>query len=287
MRKILIVLVLIFTVFALCASCRTVKPSQSLEARSGSAQHRWNLALFENPDGTGTRFELTGALLGSGRLQGSARALPEGGWQLQAETLRWFTNWAEGWTEAGFVMSGEMLIARDGELWRLSVPTAVVWEYPESATIRYRDTILYGEPALSVFRRRWDRVSAVVPLLQSALGEDEYPLYKAKKRAQRGSSFFAQAGRFLLPEVYGLPSGGKLPRPLPIDRSRAEGRIWNRAYSREFFPESLREIRDTGTVYRDWEESAELFFALYNRDALAAERSVEVLIENTNEENIQ
>ena len=42
------------------------------------------------------------------------------------------------------------------------------------------------------------------------------------------------------------------------------GLKWNTVYSGKILPENLRPLRDSGTLWRDYEEARQLFFSLYN-----------------------
>ena len=71
----------------------------------------------------------------------------------------------------------------------------------------------------------------------------------------RSPSFQVAVGKFLFPELFGYP----IP-PSPGYRTiRSESIIWNVDYTEANFPENLREIRNSGTMLRDFEECLRLW----------------------------
>lgn len=220
-------------------------------------------------------FQLSGGPLGSSRISGRVSSAADGIVRLEAEKLHWFSNWTDGWTEAVFVLTGEAELREAGSAGtarRLAAAAAPEWEYLESAAIRYRDDVLRGEEALSLLDRRYGRIRVAADFLKEELDRPYYPLFRTKKKKPAADAFFPPASRLLFPEVYGYAGGGGFGRPEKADLLRAEGITWNAAYSRERIREDLREVRDSGTLFRDWEEAAELFYLLYIWDELWAAR---------------
>jgi hypothetical protein len=44
------------------------------------------------------------------------------------------------------------------------------------------------------------------------------------------------------------------------------GIVWDKQYTEKIFPEQYIELRNSGTLYRDFEEAQELFYTIYNLD---------------------
>jgi hypothetical protein len=121
--------------------------------------------------------------------------------------------------------------------------------------MRLRGDYFTGEKALALFTHRWDRIQATIPVIASAYPGSwyDYSTPKFRWRSLRWEKDFQGTVRgFLFPEIY-RPSGGKAP-VLGPERARAESVSWDRAYTRARFPETLCEIRDSGTMLRDFEE---------------------------------
>lgn len=187
------------------------------------------------------------------RFFGQAERNGSGGAVMAVERVRWFNNWRDGWTEADIAAAGTLLLSEgtDGK-WRISPQGAIVLDRATKASIRYRDTFLSGDEATDLLNRRLGRVAVAVGFLAESL-----------PRAADFKSFERAAGTALFPEIYGYPEGSQSSPATKENRRKGEGYAWDTAYSAARVPEALREVRDTGTLYRDWEESTELFYYLY------------------------
>ena len=72
-----------------------------------------------------------------------------------------------------------------------------------------------------------------------------------------------------------MAEAGELPpafyaAALPARTVRGADLIWRTDYTEAVFPESLRSLRDSGTLFRDWEESPDLVLSFYNLDHVLA-----------------
>ncbi len=194
-----------------------------------------NPALVMTPGAQGAAtFQLWGGPLQDAVLTGDARADGDG-WILMIRELKWFNNWENGWTEASFLLENEARLQQAPAGWTITA-AAPSLDAPGAATIRYFNSYVRGDPGITEFSRRWARIQAVCGYLQT----QSVPQSRMK--------------RYLFPEVYGYesPQDGKATVP-------ALGIDWNTAYTKARFPEPLRPLRDTGTLYRDYKESPELW----------------------------
>lgn len=234
----------------LCSSCA------SNPHRTGPGG--WTVTLG-NDNGDGSRdCELRLSPKDRARVRGVA--MPSGeGFVLAVTSVDWFNNWQDGWTEAEAAASGSALLeqAPDGRYTaHFTEPLCV--ESVEHARIRYRDTVISGDRAKDLFSRRIERISAVTAFLASP-GAPPMPAGARETAA----AFRAAAGPFLFPEIYGYPEGTSASNRTPANRRQAEGIAWDLRYTEQALPDRLHEIRDSGTLYRDWEESSDLFYFLY------------------------
>ena len=81
-----------------------------------------------------------------------------------------------------------------------------------------------------------------------------------RRTARKPDEFFFRnkrnLRRYLFPEIYGYdtkPEAG-------YSKTAAEGVRWNTDYTKTHFAEPLRNLRDSGTILRDYKESANLWF---------------------------
>jgi hypothetical protein len=102
-----------------------------------------------------------------------------------------------------------------------------------------------GDQGVTEFSRRWARIQAVCDDLHTRLVWPD------------------QLGAYLFPEVYGYssPVDGKTTIP-------ALGIDWNTAYTKAKLPEALWPLRDSGTLYRDYQESPTLWTLAWNWKSL-------------------
>ena len=113
-------------------------------------------------------FRIRGDELEGATLKGEAR--PEGmGWTLDIKEMDWFENWAEGWTEAAFIVEGRLELRPDGSRWGLAVVAPPKIENPISASIRLYGDYFEGDKALALLAHRWDRIQATDELLEAEI----------------------------------------------------------------------------------------------------------------------
>jgi hypothetical protein len=61
--------------------------------------------------------------------------------------------------------------------------------------------------------------------------------------------------------------------------SRAEDIAWNTSYTRAVFSEDLWKVRDSGTLLRDWEETLDWIYTIYEWEDLCDFLSQELCLE--------
>ena len=209
-----------------------------------AADGRPTLAMTPTQPGEAT-FRLSGGPLQNAVLTGDARA-DGGGWILTVRELRWFNNWANGWTEASFLLEAAAKFQPSGAGGTLTADAPAL-DAPGAATIRYFDAYVRGDKGITEFSRRWARIQAVCDELRS----------KAVPQNKLAS--------YLFPEVYGYDSPNEGKATIP-----ALGIDWNTAYTKDKLSEALRPLRDSGTLYRDYQESPGLWALAWNWKALWA-----------------
>jgi hypothetical protein len=191
---------------------------------------------------------------------GEALAAREGDVTVTVDRIRWFNNWRDGWTEAEIPAEGTFVLRPDEAAptgYRVLSVSPIELYDAAKARIRYRGNLLLTADATTLFNRRLGRIRASAVRL-AARGTD----------ASTFRAFSKDAGGWFFPEVYGYPEGTSKSEQTKENRTRAEGYSWDTAYTRDRMPEELREIRDTGTLFRDWEENAELFYFIYTLEKL-------------------
>jgi len=185
------------------------------------------------------------------------------------QEIYWFDNAVTGWTEISFAASGQIKIkGRDYD-----VIKPVVLEFPQSAKIRIKDSVLINEEALSVLNNRLDRIQSVIDFLRQPSDFIKCPKYVDY------FSFEHKIGAFLFPEKYGYAGAtGKLSGKKKFGRNKGnyvigDSIFWNDDYTKAVFPEYMWEVRNSGTLYKDWEQDFDLIYYLYNWDTFFGENA--------------
>lgn len=219
----------------------------------------WESAEF-SPSETGTAATIRMVRNSKTFLTGRAEKAADGSWTVYPERLHWFSNWKEGWTEADIAATGTLVARERNKGWTVSTVEPFAPEYTESARIRYQDTRLTADKCVALFDRRINRIRAATHFLNERFDGRSFPEFD---RGGAESAFSAAAGPVLFPEIYGYPEGTVKSQKSGETRKRGEGIVWDAGYSASEIPENLREVRDTGTLYRDWEETSLLFYYIY------------------------
>ncbi len=256
-------------------SCSTFPVQSSWHSKSAALPRGLVVELGPVRGGIST-FRIRGDELGGATLTGEAR--PQGGgWSLEIARLDFFSNWAEGWTEATFAAEGELELRPAGASWVLEVHNQPTIENPISASIRLYGDYFEGDKALALLAHRWDRIQAADELLKQKFPDAWYDYSEPRKIrfwwdlfARRVANFQQGVRTFLFPELYGYPKTSPSTDGGPFVRAESIG--WDTNYTKAQFPENLRAIRDSGTMYRDFEESASLWRLDFSWEALWAGR---------------
>lgn len=167
-------------------------------------------------------------------------------------------NWPNGWTYCRYEASGKYRFIESGSAyWVKAIDPLELWEI-EKGEIRYFDTYYRGDDGLHKARQRVDRMRELARFLQK---DKEFAEVSGslKKTTVFGQPFKAVQGAFLFPEYYDREkvSGVGL-----LDK----GEAWDAAYTTREFPEQLQSLRDSGSLWRDYEEAPQMLLALYNLD---------------------
>lgn len=228
----------------LLVSCKTTTPQE------------WTYSEKSDPVGL-----ITGTLKPNAKSKTSITGVittnANGTRRMDVERIFWFNNWNDGWTEAEVFSTGSLIIAPVPDTNAIEVTSleGPVLEYTEKAAIRYRDKIIEGVDGAALFERRLGRVRAAAAWLKTALGGAQY---------NTEQEFALVARKHLFPEIYGYSEGKPEMSKDEAKMQYGEGINWDTAYTEARLDPILAEIRNSGTLYRDWEESSPLFYFIYN-----------------------
>jgi hypothetical protein len=260
----------------LAASCAT--PATTLQVTPDSEalpeQESLRIALFDEDGDPQAR--ISSSLIPSLTFIGDLIPRDEGGADIYLTALELFANWANGWTDGRYEASGRLVLlpAENGPTDDAAANTAgsdtpippgryelrledppKLWSVVDGE-IRYYDAYYRGDDGVAKVRARVDRLQAFAAFLRE---QSDAPAFYPELR--RGTperpSFREETRPLLFPELTGeeLPEG-----PVEIGADIP----WSTTYTDETFPERLRPLRDSGTMFRDYEEALELFYSFYN-----------------------
>lgn len=185
--------------------------------------------------------------------------------------VRIFSNWANGWTEGYYQASGKYFIDySDAGFTLMEMDPIEIWDI-ETGEIRYGGNYYRKDDGLQKVRNRVERIKEYVKVIKDA-GGPEY--IGGIKNANLLSDYTLKEFFYpkLFPEVVGFnrayKDGTLLKAYYHIDytNQKVEGSniYWRDDYTRAVFPEHLWELRNSGTIYRDFEEAPNIFISFYN-----------------------
>ncbi len=244
-------------------ACATLAPGAAVfESRTGLPLRDLTIELGPESDGV-SALRLTAPALQSSVVSGEAKSVING-WRITLTRLDWFSNWANGWTKASFLLDGTAYLQAAPGGWSLEIDDPPELDTIESASIRYFDTYVRDDKGLTEFSHRWDRIQAVV---SDALTRLPAATLAGDPRILR---------RYLFPEIYGYDS------PPAPDHAKVsvQGFEWNTDYTKEHFAEALRILRDTGTLLRDYKESPGLWYLALGWKGLWGAKDRPLLLRN-------
>ncbi|QQO07726.1 hypothetical protein [Breznakiella homolactica] len=269
-------LILLCCVF-LFAACSTIA-EKSGEVLDGSAFSEKELTAYRSGD-SGSRIELrrmreqtTGAeflSITSERFPGLElrTSVPRDGHSVSASEIeftqaRILSSHVYGWNELSLGLFGAARCVLRGHEASLEIDSPPERIQVDEGAIRLRSSRLTGAAALTSLRNRRERILALAEWMDgSEWGGREF---------FSGEAFAEYWKPILFPE---LVKKKEQPREYTTENAewtRADSVRWNTTYTEWLFPEELRELRDSGTLLRDWEEAAVWIFYECHWDSIIA-----------------
>jgi len=247
------------SILVILESCST-SPDYQWQGEELYKKETWTIEMQKN-ESPGTAFTLSGPYLYSSTIKGEAFPEEGGSWIIHLDSLQWFHNHPEGWSEADIQLWGTLRLLEEQGQWKLLVLETPWLESVSNGSIRYKDSVISGDRGRDQLQRRWVRIQSLDSLLHEHLPQSHYTLDEAKY-GKRLKAFQRDLGQFLLPEVYGYMEDSEPVNE--VERFYARGIQWNGEYSRQILPEEWIELRNSGTLYRDVEEGLPLIWLQYN-----------------------
>jgi len=162
---------------------------------------------------------------------------------------------AQGWNEFRLDIAGEGRLVLNGTSAAISVLHDSIEPIQISfARIRRYDTRLSGNEALNGLRNRHERIKAVAEWMNNRENAPKEIDIKKFEKYWKPILFPETVSRKYRPPEW--QDGND-------QWNRAENINWNKTYTEKLFPEQLREIRNSGTMLRDWEEALDWIYNEY------------------------
>ena len=186
------------------------------------------------------------------KIRGSA---PDERGEFQLVSMDYLGGSPHGWNEFRLDLSGSGNLVLGDTTAALSVFEEVETVGISSGRIRRYDTRITGTEALTNLRNRHERILALAEWINSS----ENPL-AAPAPLNNQKKFVQYWKPLLFPEMTKKKKQPKDWRQEGDQWARAEDIRWNTSYTERVFPELLRNIRNSGTMLRDWEEALDWLY---------------------------
>ena len=160
-----------------------------------------------------------------------------------------------GWNEYRLDLSGSGSLLLSDTAATLSIPDEIEAIQISAGRIKRYDTRITGNDALISLRNRRERVLALVEWMRE---REDVPIAPERK------DFEKYWKPILFPEITAKKKRPQNWRQENDRRVRAEDIRWNTGYTERIFPELLRDVRNSGTLLRDWEEALDWIYIEYN-----------------------
>ena len=275
-------ILLCFAVLLFAESCVSMmeKAGRTLD---GSASEEKRVAMYraEKKEGTAAEIELWEVQNKTGnrsvvimlnqfpsmKLRGS---FPNDGGEFYFTSLDYLAGNYHGWNEYRMDLFGTGKLIMGNDTVVLTVSEGITAVQISSGRIQRYDTRLTGNEALARLRDRRERISALTEWMRQ--------LENAPKGLDR-DTFETYWKPVLFPE---LVSKKKQPKEWKQENdqwARTDDMRWNKSYTSRVFPELLWEIRNTGTMLRDWEEALPWIYIDYEWETILKLLAQEIILQ--------
>ncbi|MDR0551821.1 MAG: hypothetical protein LBG72_07365 [Spirochaetaceae bacterium] len=179
-----------------------------------------------------------------------------------------------GWNEVFYDVYAEGVYTplEDAKSASIKLGTYIETVNIRAGAVRRGATRLEGERALVELRRREERIDALVAWMKKEGGE--FTLKAEEGNLRTREKFDAYWKPVLLPEISPAKNRPDMYKNLinenkgGIKYEWGEDVFWNADYTSLIFPEYMRRFRDSGALWRDWDEALDWIYLKYIWDEL-------------------
>jgi hypothetical protein len=173
-------------------------------------------------------------------------SVPDGQGIFSLTALDYLGGNINGWNEYRLLMFGTGSFNLNEQTAVLSISRDIEGIEISAGRIHRFDTRITGNEAVTSLRNRHERILSVVEWMN---GREDAP------SGQSLDDFEKYWKPLLFPEMVSKKHQPEAWQQEDDQWIRAESIRWNAGYTDRVFPEQLREIRNTATLLRDWEEA--------------------------------
>jgi len=169
-------------------------------------------------------------------------------------SLEYLAGSTHGWSEYTLELAGETVLSFDDDNKAVLETLKIEKIRISEGRIHRYDSRITGNEALTALRNRRERVISTVEWMRANENVSEKQSLKAFEKYWKP---------VLFPEIVLFnkrPSGWKLEDDI---FEFSDDIRWNKGYTMRTFPEELHNIRNSGTMLRDWEEALSWIYMEY------------------------
>lgn len=250
-----------------------------IEENKGLPQYKAKI-LFKKRKNE-TWFELTSPILYKAKIKGKISEVTKDSRELELNSFHLIANWPRGWTEIEMELSGKFTLSKNTDLDTYSYKATITEEFEywevQTGAIKYEDSYYRDRDGLRKVSNRVARVMAAVDFLREINGDEKKIYGHFWRKSSYGDAMFWDIKKMFFPETMifkqiqdsnQLITGFTEQNNLKISDKFQWGNymLWRKDYTEQCFPEHLKNVRNSGTLYRDFEETPGLFLTLYNME---------------------
>ncbi|MBN1648548.1 MAG: hypothetical protein JW874_11005 [Spirochaetales bacterium] len=264
------IIILLFCGLSCTSASGRFRSAQKEFVKSGKEKYTAELNMYTSGNG---RAEMVSPFLPGMKISGEIKQ-NESGFSFYITGARFFSNWPNGWTDAEYQASGKLDFSENDGIWDCIVADRFELWNITCGQIRYHDDYYRDDDGLIRVKNRIDRIRETVRIVKAIGARRFYGSYNKKTDNQQ--SFRTDMARVLFPEKEGfekLEKRNLLPSlfyenkgKFPVKRVLGTDYFWRNDYTLAVFPENIQKLRDSGTLWKDFDEAPQIFFSLYNLD---------------------
>ena len=202
-------------------------------------------------------------------------SVPDGEGEFHLTSLDYLGGSPSGWNEYSLDIfgSGNLRLGETSASFLINpdIYTAAI----SSGRIRHFDTRITGAEALTSLGNRRERIVAVAEWMNDYKPESNYNINAPMRNISDFEKYWMPV---LFPELVSKSKQQAGWQQYGDQWVKTEDIRWNTSYTERIFPELLREIRNSGTMLRDWEEALNWLYIEYEWDRITERLSREIVL---------